>query len=162
MYPLIADDNPTPLSCKDEGRPDCSKCNWINNIPIPIDTCICWLGLMGKFAFGHYKKNPLDLEFFYKMYGFAWTCAYEWYEFAQGLKLTQLMIHVKLATSVSDAMRKIKSGAVKVNKIQIKDVKYTISKPMFDHWFLIQHGKQNIGIVFIESCEEWEIDLREF
>jgi tyrosyl-tRNA synthetase len=57
---------------------------------------------------------------------------------AKGIRLDKLIARIGLAESVTDATRKIKAGAVKVNEQQVTDLVWTDLAPEL----LIQVGKQ--------------------
>lgn len=134
MQIITSDDNPWPAACK----------SWTIHTTTECNCCIK--------ALETFHVNKLfTLDFFAKMSGFMFTIALEHEEFPR--KLSQLMLDIKLADSISDAMRKIKAGGVKVNHVKINDTNHIpkIEDLFNQNWLLIQFGKSNAGIVHVRS-----------
>jgi len=100
------------------------------------------------FCFGE-NKGKIDERFFFIMAGFMRTLAIPFTEFAAELKLTQLLVDTGLASSNSEAAKKIKEGAVKLNAEQVKDPRAVMDEgDLFaGKWMLLQKGKGDAAIV---------------
>lgn len=102
------------------------------------------------------RKGKIDEAFFFTMVGFMRSLAIPFAEMAGELKLTQLLVDVGLAASNSEAAKKIKEGAVKLNTKQVKDPRAVMDEgDLFaGKWMLLQKGKGDAAIIMFFHDEE--------
>lgn len=138
---------------------------WHDDNPYEIEEAI---HTVSAFGFGSFLahgthieckelKNKIDTEFFYIMSGFMRTLCIPLAELRAGIKLTHLLTDLRLTSSNGEAAQKIKEGSVKINTVQVKDPRKTLTTAdLFEgKWLLLQKGKGDHAIaMFWEDIED--------
>lgn len=125
---------------------------WADN-PHSIDEAI---NANEAFCLSGPDKGKISEDFFFTVAGLMRTLAIPFAELAGELKLSQILVDVGLASSNSEAVKKIKEGAVKLNTKQVKDPRVVIDEgDLFGgKWILLQKGKGDAAIVMFFHDED--------